>query len=186
MIPPMLMTPAAKLLGMALIVGLLWGWGYMTGRSHVQQAWDASVTAQAVATSQQLIAEATMSNTVMKEHAEEVREAASAAAILEREVIRYVQAPDKPCVVDAEFERLFDALSRMPESAADRVPAADAGAGEPAQSQETGATLAEVLQAYHRAVEELTFLWIDYDALVQWERGRYIVQQAQQEIPETP
>ena len=186
MIPPMLLTPAAKILGAALIVATLWGWGYVTGRSHVQQAWDASVTEHAKQSAKQIVAEARMSNEVLKAHAETERKANAAAEVIEREVIRYVQQPDKPCPVDPEFERLFDALSRMPESAADRVPAADAGAGEPAQSQETGATLAEVLQAYHRAVEELTFLWIDYDALVQWERGRYIVQQAQQEIPETP
>ena len=182
MIPPMLMTPAAKILGAALLVATLWGWGYVTGRSHVQQAWDASVTEQATRAAQQLVAEATMSNDVLKEHAKDIREAEAKAETIEREVIRYVQAPDQPCVVDAEFERLFDAVSRLPESAADRVPATDAGAGESAEPPEAGATTTEVLQAYYRAVEELTFLWIDYDALVQWERGRYIVQQAQRGI----
>lgn len=178
MIPPMLAAPAAKILGVALVISLLWGWGYVTGRSHVQQAWDASVTEQAMKSAQQMVAEAKMSSDVQKAHAETERKVDAAAEVIEREVIRYVQAPNKPCSVDPEFVRLFDQLSRLPD-AADRVPAPAAGAGESVVAPEAGLTTTEVLQAYHRALDELTFLWIDYDALVQWERGRFIVQQAQ-------
>lgn len=181
MIPPMLLTPVAKIAAAGLLIASLWGWGYLTGRAHVQESWDASLAQQAMQTAKQVVAEATMSNQVLKEHATDLREAEAAARVLEREVIRYVQAPAKPCSVDPEFERLFDELSRMPEPAADPVPAPDAGAGEPAEPQETGVTTTEILQAYYRALDELTFLWIDYEALVQWERGRYIVQQGQQD-----
>lgn len=181
MIPPMLLTPVAKIAVAGLLIASLWGWGYLTGRAHVQQAWDASVAQQAMQTAKQVVAEAQMSNQVLKDHATAVRDAEARVEVIEREVVKYVQAPAKPCVVDPEFERLFDALSRLPEPAADGVSAADAGAGESPEPQETGATTTEVLQAYERAADELMRLWLDYEALVQWERGRYIVQQAQRD-----
>lgn len=181
MIPPMLLTPIAKYVGIGLALASLWGWGYLTGRSHVKQAWDASIAIQAMQTANQVIAEAKMSNEVLKEHAKDMREAETKVDVLEREVIRYVQAPDKPCSVDPEFVRLFDELSRLPGLGPDRVPTADASAGDPVVSPEADLTTTQVLQAYQRAAEELMWLWLDYDALVQWERGRFIVQQAQQE-----
>lgn len=189
MIPAVLAAQLAKPIvrwglivgGIVLLLGSVWLHGRSAGKAVVQQAWDAAVAMQAIKSSAQMMAEAKMSNDVLKDHAEDVREAKSAASVIEREVIRYVQAPDKPCAVDPEFERLFDALSRMPESATDRVPSADAGAGEPIEPQEAGVTTTEVLQAYERIADELMWLWIDYAALVEWERGRYIVQTTQQE-----
>lgn len=189
MIPAVLAAQLAKPLvkwgvivgAVVLLLGSVWLHGRSSGKAVVQQRWDAAVAQQAIETSRQIIAEAQMSNTVLKDHATAVRDAEARAEVIEREVVKYVQAPAKPCVVDPEFERLFDALSRLPEPAADPVPAADAGAGEPAEPQETGVTTTEVVQAYYRAIDELTFLWLDYAALVEWERGRYIVQQAQRD-----
>lgn len=189
MIPAILAAQFAKPLvkwgaivgGTALLLLAVWLHGRHAGKAVVQQAWDEAIAHQVQETSAQIIAEAKMSSDVLKQHAAEVREAEAATNAIEREVIRYVQAPDKPCSVDPEFVRLFDELSRLPESTADRVPAPDAGPGEPAEQTDAGITTTEVLQAYYRAVDELTFLWLDYSALVQWERGRYIVQQTQQE-----
>lgn len=186
MIPAVLAAQLAKpLVKWSLIVGgivilllSVWLHGRASGKKVVQQAWDAAIAQQAIDASAQMIAEAQMSADVLKAHAREERVAQAAAEVIEREVIRYVHGPAQPCVVDAEFERLFDALSRMPESTENGVPAPDSGPGESVESSEAGVTTTEILQAYYRAVEELTFLWIDYDALVQWERGRYIVQSA--------
>lgn len=189
MIPAILAAQLAKpLVKWALIIGgvLLvligvWLHGRTTGKAIVQLAWDASTKEQALAASAQLIAEAEMSNQVLKAHAKDIRAAETATTIVEREVIRYVQAPAKPCVVDPEFVRVFDAVTRLSEPADDRVSTTDGSTGESIDTSETELTTAEVLQAYYAAVEELTMLWIDYSGLVQWERGRLIVQQTQQD-----
>jgi hypothetical protein len=184
MIPALLAAPAAKeaakYLGLALAIVLIFFWGYIKGKGAVQMQWDAAIAKQAQESALQVIAEAQMSNEVLKDHAEETREAESRIEPIEREVIRYVQAPDKPCSVDPEFVRLFDELSRLPGSISLSVSAPDASAGEPVEPPSTSITTTEVLSAYYAAIDELMFLWLDYSALVQWERGRFIVQQTQQ------
>lgn len=165
--------------GVAILLLSVWLHGRSSGKKVVQQAWDASIAQQAQESAAAMIAEAKMSSEVLKAHAELEREAESRIEPIEREVIRYVQAPDKPCSVDPEFVRLFDELSRLPGSDTERLSAPDTSAGEPVESPTTGITTTELLQAYYAAIDELMFLWIDYEALVQWERGRYIVQQTQ-------
>ena len=179
MIPPFLMTPLAKIAGVGLLLAAIWFWGFFVGKAWVQDQWDASIMQQAMSTATQVIAEAQMSNAVLKEHATDVRKAETKIDVIEREVVKYVQAPDKPCSVDPEFVRLFDELSRLPSLTPDGLSPADASAGEPLEPPDAGITTTEVLQAYYAAIDELMFLWLDYRALVQWERGRYAVQQAQ-------
>lgn len=189
MIPAVLAAQFAKPLvkwgaiigGIILLLTIYGVWCYAKGKAATQQKWDAAIMQQAQETALQVIAEAKMSNEVLKDHADAERGAELRIEPIEREVIRYVQAPDKPCSVDPEFVRLFDSLSRLPGASADRVPTADASAGESTESQSSGITTTQLLQAYYAAIDELMFLWIDYEALVQWERGRYAVQQAQHE-----
>lgn len=189
MIPAVLAAQFAKPLvkwgaiigGIVLLLTVYGVWCYAKGKAATQQKWDAVIAQQAQESAAAVIAEAQMSNEVLKRHAELEREAESRIEPIEREVIRYVQAPEKPCSVDPEFVRLFDELSRLPGSSDLSVPAPDASAGEPVEPQSTGITTTELLQAYYAAIDELMFLWIDYSALVQWERGRFIVQQTQRE-----
>lgn len=189
MIPAVLAAQFAKPLvkwgaiigGIVLLLTVFGVWCYAKGKAHVQTAWDASIAKQAQESALQVIAEAQMSNEVLKEHGELTREAESKLEPIEREVIRYVQTPTQPCSVDPEFVRLFDELSRLPGSSDLSVSAPDASAGESVEPPGTGITTTELLQAYYTAIDELMFLWIDYSALVQWERGRFIVQQTQRE-----
>lgn len=181
MIPPMLLTPVAKIVAAGLFFASIWGWGFLVGKQWVQEEWDAAITQQALQSAKQVLAEAKMSNDVLKAHADVTRAAEAQAETIEREVIRYVQTPTQPCSVDPEFVRLFDELSRLPGLAPDRLSTADVRAGELDEPSATGITTTEVLQAYYAAIDELMFLWLDYAALVQWERGRYIVQRTQQE-----
>lgn len=167
--------------GIVLLLLAVWLHGRSSGKKVVQMAWDASIAQQAQQSAAQVIAEAQMSNEALKRHAEHEREAEARIEPIEREVIRYVQAPDKPCSVDPEFVRLFDELSRLPGADTERLSAPDASAGESVEQESTGITTTELLQAYYAAIDELMFIWIDYSALVQWERGRYIVQQTQRE-----
>ena len=138
MIPAVLAAQFAKPLvkwgaiigGIVLLLVAVWLHGRSTMKAAMQQERDAAIARQAQESALQVIAEAKMSNAVLKDHAEDVRDAESRIEPIEREVIRYVQAPDKPCSVDPEFVRLFDQLSRLPGSDTDRLSAADAGAGE--------------------------------------------------------
>jgi len=189
MIPAVLAAQFAKPLvkwgaiigGIVLLLLSVWIHGRSSGKKVVQLAWDASIAQQAKESAAAVLAEAKMSSDVLKAHAEHEREAEARIEPIEREVIRYVQAPDKPCSVDPEFVRLFDELSRLPGADTERLSAPDASAGEPVEPASTGITTTELLQAYYAAIDELMFLWIDYSALVQWERGRFIVQQTQRE-----
>jgi len=199
MIPAVLAAQFAKPLvkwgaivgGIVLLLTIYGVWCYAKGKAAVKQQWDASIAQQAQESALQVIAEAKMSNEVMKEQAENVRDAVAVAAPIKQEVRRY--EPTKPCDLDPEFVRLFDAVSSLSEPRKDGLPSTDASSGEspepsaaeseaaegvqPEQAIEEGA----VLLAYYDAVEYAMFLWIDYSALVQWERGRYIVQQTQRE-----
>lgn len=189
MIPAVLAAQFAKPLvkwgaiigGIVLLLTIYGVWCYAKGKAAVKQEWDASIAQQAQESALQVIAEAQMSNEVLKAHADQEREAEARLEPIEREVIRYVQSPEKPCSVDPEFVRLFDELSRLPGADTERLPTPDASAGEPVEPQSTGITTTELLQAYYATIDELMFLWIDYSALVQWERGRFIVQQTQRE-----
>lgn len=176
--PAFLATPLAKLVSALLLVSLMWGWGYFKGRADMRTKWEASLARQAERSAAQIVEEATMAGEILAEHARDSRDAEVEARVIEREVIRYVQRPDAPCSVDPEFVRLFDELSRLPVLRSDGVPPADPSPGTAAEPPETGLTAAEVLQAYQRAVDELLTLWIDYAALVEWERNRYALHQA--------
>lgn len=189
MIPAVLAAQFAKPLvkwgaiigGIVLLLTIYGVWCYAKGKAAVQQRWDASIAQQARESALQVIAEAKMSNDVLKAHADQERDAEAKIEPIEREVIRYVQAPDKPCPVSPKFVRLFDQLSRLPGASDLSVSAPDASPGEPVEPPSPGITTTEVLSAYYAAIDELMFLWIDYSALVQWERGRFIVQQTQRE-----
>lgn len=177
--------------GIALVFGIGHVRGCVVGEDNIQTKWDAAISKQAQESALQVIAEAKMSNEVLKEQAENVRDAVAVAAPIKQEVRRY--EPTKPCDLDPEFVRLFDAVSSLSEPHKDGLPASDASAGEPIEPSAAEPEAAEgvqqdqaieegaVLLAYYDAVEYAMFLWIDYSALVQWERGRFIVQQTQRE-----
>lgn len=198
MTPAVLAAQLAKPLvkwGAIVLLLVVYGiWCYAKGKATVKQEWDSAISKQAQESAAQVIAEAKMSNEVLKEQAENIREAVTAAAPVKQEVRRY--EPAKPCSLDPEFVRLFDAVSSLSSPREDGVPATDAGTGESPEpsaaeseategvQQEQAIEVGAVLSAYYDAVEYTMFLWIDYSALVQWERGRYIVQQTQAEQPD--
>ena len=178
MIPAVLAAQFAKPLvkwgaiggGIAILLLSVWLHGRSSGKAVVQQAWDAAIAEQAAKSAARILKDAQVTSEVLQAHAEAERKTDAAIQVLEREVIRYVHAPAKSCSVDPEFVRLFDELSRLPALHPDRVPATDVGAGASAETSATDLTTTEVLQAYQHAAEELTSLWTDYHALVQWER----------------
>lgn len=183
MIPPMLLTPIAKYAGIGLALASLWGWGYLTGRAHVQQAWDASIAEQAMKTANQVIAEAEMSNKVLKNHAEAERKIETKIKVIEKEVVRYVTTTTNVCPLDAGFVRLYDDLRGVLDTDEDGLPTADSSAGEPTEPSDPKAASADILPALTEFVTQVKSLAAKYRHLVQWERGRLIVQQAQRGAP---
>jgi hypothetical protein len=159
------------------VVGGLFSWGYLKGRSDMKEKWDAAIAEQAAESNKEVMAQAESTNTVLEQHAQAEQRVRERVQIVDREVVRYVQQTTKPCVLDPQLVELFDAISRVPDDP-ERVPAADGSPGESVDPSSPGVSTDEVLQAYYSAVEQLTLLWVDYAALVQWERGRYIVEKA--------
>jgi hypothetical protein len=171
-IPPFLW----KLIGGVVVIGGLCGLSYLKGRAHVQQAWDAAITEQATRTAQQMIAEAAHAADVEKRAAEVKTVTKTKLKIVEKEVIKYVQSPDAKCEPGPHFVRTWDDLSGVYNADLQRMPATDASPEQPDALPGPSITSAEVLRAYHTAIQELAG-WRDaYRALVQYEEGRGIIQ----------
>lgn len=194
MIPPFLATKAAELAAplvakfssplvkwgsVAAVVLVVVGYTNWKTYDHVRSLCEesklASISAQAQASAHQVVAQDHSTQAVLAQHADAEREVSDRVRVVERKVVQYVQSKPQPCVLDPQLVELFDAVSRVP-SDPDRLSATDGGSGESLDASEAGVTAVEAIQAYTVAVEELAFLWVDYAALVQWERGRYIVQ----------
>jgi hypothetical protein len=167
--------------GAVVLVLLVTNWKtYDYMRTRCEQSKLTALAEQAQQAGLAVIAQEDETKRVLQAHAEAERDLETRVNIVEREVVRYVQSPHQPCELDPAAVRLFDSIARLPNDP-DLVPPADGGAGEPADASEAGLTTFEALQAYYDAVETLAFLWIDYAALVEWERGRYIVERTRYE-----
>lgn len=195
MIPPFLVTKAAELVAPLVekFSSPLIKWGSVAGvvviligytnwktydhmRTKCEESKIAAIAEQSKVSAHQVMAQDVSTQTVLAQHAEAEREVAEKIKLVERKVVQYVQAKPTPCVLDPQLVELFDAISRVPDDPAHDLSPTDGRAGESVEPSETGLTGAEAVQAYATAVEELTWLWVDYAALVEWERGRYIVE----------
>lgn len=167
--------------GAVVLVLLFTNWKtYDYMRTQCEQSKLTAMAEQAQQAGLSVIAQEDATKRVLQAHAEAERDLETRVNIVEREVVRYVQSPHQPCELDPAAVRLFDAVARLPNDP-DLVSPPDGGAGESADASEAGLTTFEALQAYYDAVETLAFLWIDYAALVEWERGRYIVERTRYE-----
>jgi hypothetical protein len=187
--PLLLMGPLGKILGLAVLVLALVGFGEWHGRKAVQLRWDATVSVQAVEAAQSVIAAAENTAAIERKFADTLREHDAQVRIVEKEVTVYVQGKSPKCPVSPQLEHTIDTVSRLLDTSTDSLPAAASaprGVAEPPQADLTDAAL---LQAYEHAVEELSDLWNTYAALVEWTRSSYAVareasgQPPLQEIP---
>lgn len=188
MIPPMLLTPVAKLLGVGMVIATLWGWGYLTGRSHVQQAWDASLAEQAMRSMQEVAKASTMTSSVLKDSSEGARAITENIERVEKEVIHH--AKHNPQTLSPAVVSLYDRLISVPNEAGRGVPAADAGPGAsevPRGGMATEATarvsLGDTEEPVELTTEELAQAAVDfaekyarmknaYKGLSDWNDGR--------------
>jgi hypothetical protein len=169
-IPPWLLGPLLKAGIVSLLILALIGIGEWHGRHAVQQAWDASITVQAVETSSELIERARRDASGVVRYITVTGAAQAKTKIVDREVIRYVASSAQKCAVSPEFEWAFDTISRLPSPSQDGVPTSTAAAGAPPESAGPLLTDAEVLRAYEAAIIQYRDLWLAYDALRRWVR----------------
>ena len=151
---------------------------YLKGREHVQAAWDAAITEQATRSANQVIAEARSAAAAETRYIKAQSATKERITIVEKKVVEYVQAPTQRCAVDRDFVGLLDAASLVYNDGLNRVPTTDPNPSQPQELSGGAITSAEVLQAYHAAIEQLTGYRDAYQALVQYEEGREIVQQS--------
>ena len=149
--PPWLAGPLLKYGGLVLIAAAIFTAIFYAGMQYTQQKWDAAVMHQATKTASKVVEAAV--NTAQKEtkYIQVEGKTKTIVKTVKEEVIRYVPTP---CAIDREFERRFDLVSRMRDSADDGLSTPDPAAGDPALSTDPALTLAEVLQAYHFAIAE--------------------------------
>lgn len=127
MIPPVLLTPVAKIAAAGVLIASLWGWGYLTGRAHVQQAWDASLAQQAMQSMKEVAKASAMTSSVLKNSSEGDRAITENIERVEKEVIHH--AKRNPQTLSPAVVSLYDRLISVPNEAGRRVPAPDAGPG---------------------------------------------------------
>ena len=161
MIPPWLATTGVKIGGVLAAVLALYGWGYWNGRDAVQTRWDAATAKQAVAVAKTMIDQASTTAKIVTKYIRVKGETEIVTRTVEKEVIRYVDAPIPKCGIDPEFERLYDAARRVVPTPANSTGRLDGEGG-------SGLSLAAVLQADAEFAGRYFALADRHDALVDW------------------
>lgn len=173
--PALLAGPLLKVAGVAVLILALIGMGEWHGRQAVQQEWDAAITEQQMATGENIVKNAQNTARIESEFQRKLEAQAARVRIVNKEVKVYVESPSTKCDISPEFERVFDAVSRMHEPSADGLSATPDAPGAALELPGARVTDAEILQAYQLAVVELFNLWDTYHALVAWTRSSYAV-----------
>ena len=115
--------------------------GFKKGRAYERSQWQAIALAQAEQAGRDMQAQADNSNRVLAERAKREVRVQEKIVYLGREVERYVEQTDQPCVVPLDYVRRWDAHSRMlndellsasPGAGAGESPAVPDGSGEAA------------------------------------------------------
>lgn len=171
--PPMLMGPLGKVLGVCLVIVALVLVGEWHGRRAVQQRWDAAIARQAMEAASVVIQAAENTAAVETRYEQATREQAERVRVVTKEVVRYVQSPAEKCSASPELVRAVDAVSGLLDGTTDGMSSASGAAGAAPVSNEAPITDAEILRAYEAAVVELADLWDTYAALVEWVESSY-------------
>lgn len=169
---------AVKLGGYLLVMAALFGYGYYKGGQNVQTKWNAALTEQATRTASQIVAEAANAAKAETRAATVRTITKTKIKVVKEEVVRYVQSPEHKCEVGDQFVHVFDATSGVYNEGLNRVPSTDADPREPDHAPGGAPTSAEILSAYAVAIEQAAGYRDAYHALVEYDKGRYAVQQS--------
>lgn len=167
--PLFLAGPIVKLIALALAVAALFGLGYYRGYAAEKQAWDAAIAKQAVKSADTVIKAAENTAKVVTRYIKVKGDTQLVIETVEKEVIRYVDTPHPTCVLDRQFERVWDAGSN-------RLPAAAGPPSGPDGIADSGLTPATVLRAHADDANTYAKLRDAYRALVEWNKTTYLIQ----------
>lgn len=153
-IPPIAVKAVA---GLAMF-GVVFFFGYVKGKTAVQQRWDAAVTVQAKKTAGQIIAEATHAAKSEVRYITVKGETQTHIKVVEKKVVEYVERarPVQLCAVDTDFISHWDDASRVYNAGLPRLPPGVPAASEPDQlpGRPLGATPIEEHEPNHRGRPE--------------------------------
>jgi len=145
---------------------------FYAGVQYKQRDWDASIMRQATQTASDIIARANNTNMETTKLVEVQGRTKTIVRTVEKEVVRYVSR----CDVDAEFERVWDAVGRMRDDANDGVSAPDAATSDALVSEGRTVACAAVIRAWHDAVAKWRERDDQFKALSSWVVSDYQLQ----------
>lgn len=154
---------------MLLLLAALIGFGFVKGMKHTQAKWDAAIAEQATKSAGTVIKGAENTAAVVMKYIKIKGETQVRTEIVEKEVIRYVDAPHPSCVLDAQFERVWDDANGLPPSSS------PPGGAAPRPADLEAATVLSAHAGDARAYVELKDR---YAALVEWVKTSYALQKA--------
>ena len=156
----------------AIVLGLI-----QYGKNLKQNEWDASLTKQGVKSAEQVIAEAENTAKVEVRYIKVKGATEIVHQIVEKEVIKYVEHPDA-CRLTPEFERTVDAISRLYDPSAERMPSSSGPSGDAVERGSATASCTALIRAYQYVVGQLIEQRNAYEALVDWVRSDYEIQRS--------
>ena len=165
------MTPYGLLIKYgAMVLGVLavLGMAFYYGADWKQTQWDAAVAQQQIRTGEFIVQQAHETARADREHHQRVQQLSSDVRRLSKKVRDYELGTSKKCELSAEFERVFDHISRLRESAADGLPAATEPTGLADATDAPGLTDVAILPAYQGAVGQLYACTEQLNALIAW------------------
>lgn len=167
--PVFLAGPAAKILALTLLVGVIFGAGFYRGTVFIQTRWDAAIAEQAVWSAETVIKGAENTAQVVTKYIRVKGETEIRTETVEKEVVRYVAAQHPDCFIPREFEWVWDDANGLPATAnpAERTDAAD----------DSGLTTAAILSAHADAARLYHELRDQHLALREWVTTSYAIQQ---------
>lgn len=133
---------AAVVGGVCLFLGGLFLWGWISGKASCEKQHRIEMMTQAMAVAEHTIERDDALDAVEETHQRQEDQREAQERVVYREVIKYVQAPKKSCLLDPEYSRIVDELLELRTSAESRV--LEAGAippgGEELQTERASTT----------------------------------------------
>jgi hypothetical protein len=137
------------------------------GEHRKQIEWDAAIAVQAVQAAENVIKAEENTASVVTRYIRVKGETQVITETVEKEVVKYVDSPHPACLLDREFERVWDDANRLSAAAG---PAGGTAAG--AADLEA----ATVLRAHAGDARAFADLRDRYAALVEWVKTTYAIQ----------
>lgn len=138
----------ATVVAPVLLLAALWGWGWLAGRESCQHEHHVEMMRQAVAVSEHAATRAESQDAVEARHQEKRAAHAPKIRTVVKEVIKYVQADQTPCLLSPEYIDLVDRLTELQSGSESRVSETDAIADPSEELPAATASTTQLLLAF--------------------------------------